>query len=267
MCSMFYNNRSFNRNYSDSGNCLNIIHNKDVEVISNMYGISEKEMRDKYILYLDFEYFYPSYCDSISAELTLTLNDGSKYTLPAYKVRRPFPNKNWNILSMRNKRKISDRAIPLVFDSFDELNRISHISCVWKFSAQGLVEFASIISYETAFLPSTKESDKIYCIVSYDIPVFYRLRETDGNNADDEKATLMCNYDTVACITGAGEVQTSSADVSDILRICTRLLQLSETSEAIAELTQNNICDHDFCEAKIDVQPFPESRLMRIMYD
>lgn len=267
MDSMFHNNRAIDDRYEDLEHCLDVVHKKDIEAISEMYGLSEKEMRDKYKLYLDFEYFYPFYCDSISAEVTLTLSDGSKYTLPTYKVRRPFPNKNWNILSMRNKRKISNRVIPLVFDSFDELNRISHISCVWNFSARGLVEFASIISYDTVFIPPTKESDNIYCIVSYDIPVFYRLRETDGNNADDEKATLMSNYDTVACITNAGEVQTSSADVSDLLRICTRLLQLSETSEAIAELTQNNICDHDFCEAKIDVQPFPESRLMRIMYD
>ncbi|MCQ4021729.1 MULTISPECIES: hypothetical protein [unclassified Ruminococcus] len=267
MDSMFHNNRTIDDRYEDLEHCLDVVHKKDIEAISEMYGLSEKEMRDKYILYLDFEYLYPFYCDLVSAELTLTLNDGSKYTLPAYKVRRPFPNKNWNILSMRNKRKISSRAIPLVFDSFDELNRISHISCVWNFSARGLFEFASIISYDTVFLPKTKESDNIYCIVSYDIPVLYRLRETDGNNADDEKATLMCNYDTVACITNAGEVQTSSADVSDLLRICTRLLQLSETSEAIAELTQNNICAYDFCDAKIDVKPVSESWLLRIYYN
>lgn len=289
---MFYNNKSFDRDYKDSKGVLELIHQRDVETLHDMYDLTENEIKEKYILFLDFEYYNPGY-HNLTGDLILTYKSGEKYTMPTYKVRSPFPNKCWNVLSMRKGRKLSRRAIPLVFDSFEKLDEISHISCIWT-TELGCEKFAiSIISYDLNFIPSSEKINNIYSIISYDLPVYHLLFDYQMIFNDDRDSLekrfnyLDSKYDTVALvfpesvdvikangILYKGHSVTEKKYPSLHLKVITRLLQLGDTSDFIAKLLKNNNCDkqgdlygaYDFCEAKIDVHPFPDSRLLRIHY-
>lgn len=91
--------------------------NKELEKIDS--GIDYK---NKYILWLENRFYFKYLSNYLKGELRVLKADGSEIPLKL-KISKPFPNKNYSLISRKEGRKTM-HGIPLVFDTFEELQEI-----------------------------------------------------------------------------------------------------------------------------------------------
>lgn len=116
------------------------------KMLKKMY--KEKFHQDKTILWVLPTFYFPFKHDRIIA--TIKLLDCNGHMLKACsnqkkksgraidtnhlsgRLRKPYPNKGYHALSMRNGQSICESGIPFLFDSFDEINKIRTIKIAWS---------------------------------------------------------------------------------------------------------------------------------------
>ena len=128
----------------------------------------EINMEDKYILWIQFGFYWPFTQYGVSANIIITLNDGAKLKMPKLVLRHLYPNKNWWYLCMKNGRKQSDTGIVLSFDTFKAISSIKRIQCLWEINLDDNSDntYNALIEYKTSFQESA--GMRHYSINSHD---------------------------------------------------------------------------------------------------
>lgn len=96
---------------------------------------------------------------------------------------RPYPNKNIISISKRFGRRKTQKGIPLVFDSLDELRKIERIEIVWEIKD---FDETVIIDYPVSF--ENPRQDCIYTLWSYDDTIV-------SNNKNKSSLTIKRVFD------------------------------------------------------------------------
>ena len=150
--------------------------NKELEKIDS--GIDYK---NKYILWLENRFYFKYLSNYLKGELRVLKADGSEIPLKL-KISKPFPNKNYSLISRKEGRKTM-HGIPLVFDTFEELQEIKKICIDWK------------LSYDTEIKqPSHDTEVKKYV----ETRIFYNLEfKKDEKSKFYYLSTIDYNYETL----------------------------------------------------------------------
>lgn len=106
---------------------------------------------DKYILWLENKFYFRYVNNYLKGKVQVFKNNEVEIPL-SLRILKPFPNKSYSLISKREGRKAL-HGIPLIFDTFEELQEIKKIYVEWK------------LSYDT------KSENKNY----YEAHMFYNL--------------------------------------------------------------------------------------------
>lgn len=100
-------------------------------LLTNIFGGYDK---NKCYLFIKSSLFYKHIVNNIDGEITLFDKDNNLITSnEKYKIRQPYPNKNWYCNDMKYGRKIlDDGGFVIKFDSFEELQKIKTINVKWN---------------------------------------------------------------------------------------------------------------------------------------
>lgn len=150
---------------------------RDKEHFEKMYPGAD--MENKYVLWLQFSFYWPYTQYGISARMVITLNDGTGIKTPKLVLRHLYPNKHWWYLCMKNGRKQSDIGIVLPFDSFGDISSIKRIQCLWEISLDENSDstYNALIEYETSFQEHLNKRHYSICSHDADIPTIFDAHE------------------------------------------------------------------------------------------
>lgn len=166
------------------------------EALNKMYP--NIEMGNKYILFILGELWFPYLSNYISADIDFVYKDGSIKNYKS-KLRTPYPNKNIRMISMTNGRKVCDLGIPIVFDTYEELNSLKTILIRWEIEASTktkdvIGKYYVQVLYDVNF--KHIEGKKRYVIHSKD-SVLETYRDMDMDNEmknEDNTMTRLNSY-------------------------------------------------------------------------
>ncbi|MBS5926145.1 MAG: hypothetical protein ACLS2V_12660 [Clostridium paraputrificum] len=153
---------------------------KDVELIEleKMYPGVRAE---KYILFVQAKLWLPFENQNIDGNV-LFINQKETFSVDT-KVRTPFPNKTVSILSMKRGRKVCNLGVPLIFDSYEDLNKLKSVVITWKVSLinENNVEEVNYIQikYNLDIIYSIDKN--VYSISSYD-SIIEAFKENDKSD-------------------------------------------------------------------------------------
>ena len=162
---------------------------------------------------------------------------------------------------MQNKRRISKRGLPLIFDSFEELAEIEQIVLNWTVEQDKRMICELQINYYTSF---EKEDGK----------TFYGIFNKDFLLSDAEKLEnfddIFNQYDIITRCTGgeSGDVQSICDKEDEVLAIKNglTLLTMSEKYSDKYQIEENDKSIlYSYC-AKVNLQPFTETRMLPCSY-
>lgn len=266
---MFENNRVINKQYIETSVNTQKNYDKDIQAITSMYPeLSVDEVKNKIILFLDFEYLFKGNCGSWAADIIIEMKDGTKYNMPKFTSNRPFPNKHWFRLSMKYKQKICKRGIPLIFNTYEYLQQISKIICVWAF--YGVVtddkseNVTSVFVYVPDFMPPSANSN-IYTILSYETSLECQDSELEDctefsifdkyDTMVELKKDEVCNFNVYSCSNVYG-----MDNINVILTDLIELLAIKEKSNLFKSVFDNDKSYLiNYCKSKIIVGAYNSS--------
>lgn len=152
-------------NYSISNSVITHYEESEKDCLNKMYPTID--IKNKYILFLQLELWYPFEADEINVEVLI--NEEIKY-LPKYKIRTPYPNKNIRQISMVNKKRVCDYGMPLIFNSYNELCDLSTIDINWSIKSKTINNEDELIlvkiQYKVDYI--YEENKRIYVLHSKD---------------------------------------------------------------------------------------------------
>lgn len=100
------------------------ISEEDAALFKKLYP--DTPITDCCILYIQANLYW-KYChDIILSEISIVKKDGTTVPMPKTLVRQVYPNKDWYSTCMKGA-----DGIMIPFASFEELQEISHIACLW----------------------------------------------------------------------------------------------------------------------------------------
>lgn len=112
----------------------------DIEQVIDMYAEEEKKelikmypnekFENKYILFVKGELFFPFSYESIEGTIDFIYKDAINNFKT--KIRTPYPNKMIKVISMMNGRSGCNYGIPILYNSFEELQELKNIQIKWK---------------------------------------------------------------------------------------------------------------------------------------
>lgn len=170
-------------------NVMNHYKDDDRNVLNKMYP--NEDIKDKYILFLFYEFYWDYAFKDIEVEVELqssNINEANgyrNYPLPKYKIRKPYPNKKYNVVSMIKGNKISELGIPLLFDTFDKLKEINRVSCRWKVNCGNDTDFYLEVTYDLDYENSEDSKHRIYGIWSRDLDINKIIRNMEAKPGND----------------------------------------------------------------------------------
>ena len=240
---------------------LAMIQDRDMTTLKSMYpNISADELQNKYKLFLYFDY----YCkwgdfSNIYANVQIKTKDNQEVILPQYKLRHPYPNKCYSHIAMRKGRKISRCGIPLIFDTYEELSKISEINVTWLTRFKSF-SYAMLISYSIdKFI--YKENNTFYGIFNKDfnphsISPFIRQKK------------ILEEYNTVIICFGDELVRTSKIDMPEDEAAKDLLEKYAHIVKTLSEhdIPINNDTMVDIFQSNIILRPFKETRMVPAFY-
>lgn len=154
--------------------------NLQMEILEKMYpGI---DCKDKYILWIVPTFYCPILSESIECTVNLISTQGETVKeTPKTRLRKPFPNKNYDALSMTNGRRISQLGIPFVFDSFEELSLVDKIKITWDckhriYESEDVFDtYNNVMSaeYVVDFIKDGTDANRLYFVCTKDVIVHF----------------------------------------------------------------------------------------------
>ncbi len=149
---------------------------EDYETLQKMYP--KDNLKDKFVLFLSFELYLPFKYSKIDADIELDTgtieneNTGVGFfcPVPEFKVRKPYPNKGYNAIFMKQGRNVSKLGVPIIFDTFEKLEEVRQITCNWRVNCED-VDYYIYVEYNVTFKKPLAESGRIYGLSSIDMPV------------------------------------------------------------------------------------------------
>lgn len=164
----------------------------DNTALKKMYP--DEQYKNKYLLFLEFQLYWPFVYSEMSGKIEgitgkvfhnptgniVFDNLYGSLEMPSCKIRRPYPNKSYHIIAMKNGRKLSDRGVPLIFDSLQELKEISKIYCCWGINYSDTTYRIGIL-HDISFVDPKTDKTKIYGFRNSIAPVFKYI--SDKSNA------------------------------------------------------------------------------------
>lgn len=142
---------------------------EELEEIQKMYP--DLDIKNKYILFIQSELWFPYEYVSIDADIKL-IHNNYESTHP-FEVRTPYPNKSVFLISMKNKKRFCNLGIPIVFDTIEKLDNLKSIKIFWNIKAEAdngeIINFALDIQYDIAF--EKVPGSHVYGIHTYDTPL------------------------------------------------------------------------------------------------
>lgn len=124
----------------------------------------------RYFIFIKSYFFYKYKVNNINSEITLwNSKDEVVNKSYKYKIRQPYPNKNWYLTSMKYGRRLVDDGFIFMFDNFEELSDTSKVIIKWdidsEYDDKSQCKVKVEIKYNTKFL---KGNDNVYSIKSHD---------------------------------------------------------------------------------------------------
>lgn len=139
----------------------------DKETLNKMYP--SVNISDKYILFLDLRLFWNYEYTNIEVDIAPFIEDYLTFNVPKYRIRQPFPNKRIHTPTMVNGKKVSNLGIPLIFNSFEELNNIREIQIRWHITMEK-TDYYVFDRIKLVVQKPQNDRERIYGIYSYIIP-------------------------------------------------------------------------------------------------
>lgn len=235
---------------------LEMIQEKDTETLKSMYSdISAEEIQNKYKLFLYFDY----YCkwgdfSNICADVQIKTKDNQEVILPQYKLRHPYPNKCYSHIAMRKGRKVSRRGLPLLFDTYEELSKISEINVTWITKFKRFL-YVLLISYSVDNFVY-KENNTFYGIYNKDFDPHSDFRlEKEQKILEEYNRVIHCFGDELICVSKIDVLEDEA--VKALLGKYTHIIKtLSKYNISVNDDTMINIF-----HSNIVLEPFTETRM------
>lgn len=123
---------------------------------------------DKYILAIEASLWFPYKASNVTVNINLRDKDNQEiYSLDTF-VGTPVPNKNILFARANFGRNKSHNFIPVIFDSFDELCKVSKVEVIWDVRNDESNEREFVVSeYDVSFAESV--FNKCYALSTYDM--------------------------------------------------------------------------------------------------
>lgn len=160
----------------------------NIERVIDMYMEEEQKelikmyptenFENKYILFVKGELYFPFSYESIEGSIDFIYKDDIKNFKT--KIRTPYPNKHLKVISMMNGRSGCNYGIPILYNSYEELQELKSVQIKWKIhltNADKREETLYLhVLYNLKF--EYEEGKRIYSIFSKD-NVLYDNKDTD----------------------------------------------------------------------------------------
>ena len=144
---------------------------EDRITLSKMYP--DTDLDDKYVLFLAFDLCWQYLYQEITAEINITTHGNGSIT-PKIKARKIYPNKDYFTCCMKKGNKLCDTGVPLIFDNYEELAKISRLECRWKISTDEMDVYFQI-HYDVGF--EKEDGKRVYVIRSREVDISYLFSE------------------------------------------------------------------------------------------
>ena len=234
----------------------------DMEHFEKMYpGVA---MENKYVLWLQFSFYWPYTQYGISARMVVTLADGTKLKMPKLMLRHLYPNKHWWYLCMKNGRKQSDIGIILPFDFFSDINSVKRIQCLWEISLDENSDntYNALIEYKISLQEHLNKRHYSICSHDADIPTIIEEREKTtgvfGNTYNEYSKAFTIKSDTDGCCFFPVKGQAENLNASDIFKVLHETLDFESFFHS---LISDNLFIVDYFMAEEVLIPHPCSWL------
>jgi hypothetical protein len=139
------------------------------DILNEVYPNIKSE--DKYFLFVKSTMYFPDEVYDIKCELKLLdVNKNVIRQSEKYKIRTPYPNKYVYLNSMKHGRKMCDDGFIFMFDSFNDLCKITNVEICWvtktKYDSGKPRNLWNKIIYNNKFI--SKEGNNVFVINSRD---------------------------------------------------------------------------------------------------
>lgn len=88
-------------------------------------------------LELGFHWPYYEGRKGLNSSLKVFLKDDTLLNTPCYGIKKIYPNNNYQVICAKVGNAMSNDGVTLYFDTFEDLNSISRIVCIWAVEENG----------------------------------------------------------------------------------------------------------------------------------
>ncbi len=188
------------------------------EILSEIYPNSTNQNK---VLLIHPRFYSPYYFDSISCQIKLYKGNGNGEIVQNVKIHKPYSNKKISLAALQYSRKYCDFGVPILFDTFEELQEITKVVIQWTLNdvyENITTTIYTTIDYGVSFENSTDENCNVYLINSRD-----QLITVTDEDVEDDKIDRLNEYldefDRVAISSSSNK---GTADIGASSFICLR---------------------------------------------
>lgn len=183
------------------------INTVNLENVKDRYRRQEREellkiypnerLMNKYILLVQSELWLPYISEKISGIVEFLYEDGEEVKTYKTKLRNPYPNKMYTVLSRVNGNKVCKLGIPVVFNSFTEISKLIAVVIMWEIDLinnnNKLEKYYIHVVYNVHF--KYEPNTNVYSIHSVDT-----ILRSCEENYTDKRSNYLQEFDTVLFI-------------------------------------------------------------------
>lgn len=136
----------------DTSQVVDFYKKEDIKELERMYP--NVDIEGKYMLFIQATFYFPYVSEKIDGHIEFVYEDDEIINY-ASKCRNPYSNKAITLISKKNKQRLSKYSIPLIFDTFEDLNKLKRILIKWKINAStdnnDKIKVFAVIEYKLKF--------------------------------------------------------------------------------------------------------------------